>query len=145
VKFANSFFIFAYFCIIDPTTFTHLKYFGLHRTDHVIKTLTNRNASTTVTQMHGDWNYFAKVRKMMVPETRPFGGITGSAGRWSTRHDQQQRSARNFSLFDRNMYITILKRNGTTAYRGYKMNKFEIELNFVKQVQLRSFFCFNTV
>jgi hypothetical protein len=25
------------------------------------------------------------------------------------------------------------------------MNKFEIELNFVKQVQLRSFFCFNTV
>ena len=77
---------------------SHLKYFCLHSTDHVIKALTNRNASATITEMHGDRNHFPKVRKMMVPETGPFGRVTSSTGRWSTWYNQQQRGTGNFPL-----------------------------------------------
>ena len=85
----------------------YLQYFGLYSAYHVIKTLTNRNASSAVTKMHCDRNDFTKVREMMVPEARSFGRVTICTGGWSTWYDQQQWRTCDFSLLDTNNSLDV--------------------------------------
>lgn len=64
----------------------------------MIETLTNGNASSTITKMHGNRNNFAKVRELLVPEAGTLGRVTSSISRWSTWYNEQQWSSRDFPL-----------------------------------------------